>query len=82
MANELISRLQRIDQSREEEVRSDVPRVKGPLSEGGRACRSGESEHNSEPKEKEEVQTEIPAASPPRRKKRYHHFGSDYSETD
>ena len=32
--------------------------------------------------EKEEVQREIPEASPPRRRKRYHHFGSDDSETD
>ena len=77
-ANELMSKLQRrIDQSREEDVRSNVPRVEGPLSEGGRACRRGESEHNSEPEEKEEVQTENPVASPPRRRKRYHHFGSD-----
>ena len=77
-ANELMSRLQRrINQSREEEVQSHVPRVKGPLSGGERACRRGESEHNSEPQEKEEVQTEIPVASPPRRRKRYHRFGSD-----
>ena len=69
-ANELMSRLQRrIDQSREEEVRSHVLRVEGPLSERGRACRRGESEHNSEPEEKEEVQTEI-------------QFGSDDSEID
>ena len=82
-ANELMSRLQRrIDQSREEEVRPHVPRIEGPLSGGGRACRIGESEHNSGPEEKEEVQTEITVASPPRRRKRYHHFGSDDSETD
>ena len=37
-----MSRLQRrIDHSREEEVRPHVPRVEGPLSEGGRACRRG-----------------------------------------
>lgn len=41
-ANKLMSRLQRrIDQSREEEVRPHVPRVEGPLSEGGRARRRG-----------------------------------------
>ena len=40
--HELMSRLQRrIDHSREEEVRPHVPRVEGPLSEGGRACRRG-----------------------------------------
>ena len=40
--NEVTNRLQRrIDQSREEEVRPHVPRVEGPLSEGGRACRRG-----------------------------------------
>ena len=83
MANELMSRLQRrIDQSKREEVRSHVPTVEEPLSEGGIACRRGESEHNSEPEEKEEVQTENPVASPTRRRTTHHHFGSDDSETD
>ncbi|CAH3175234.1 unnamed protein product [Porites lobata] len=41
-ANKLMSRLQRrIYQSREEGVRPHVPRVEGPLSEGGRVGRRG-----------------------------------------
>ncbi|CAH3148682.1 unnamed protein product, partial [Porites lobata] len=80
-ANELMSRLQgRIDQTREEEVRPRVPRVrlKGPLSERprpkvhipwalGEEAARGFAEPNSEP---EEVQIETPAASPSRRRRK------------
>ena len=90
-ANDLMSRLQRrIDQTREEEVRPRVPRVEGPLSERprpkvhvpwalGEEAARGYAEPNSGP---EEVPTETPVASPPRRRRKTYHCLNDDSETD